>query len=143
MTPIRSVFAAGWVATLGLAASPAALAGPPVMPAGTSLFASPAAGLVPAAASLQPVAAHGSDLRARRIGAYSGAMQWCSTLQPARAARYRLAGQRARNAMHLLPGHQRRLAHEARDHTRRSGRFMGARLDYRQCQQLERNTRPW
>ena len=86
---------------------------------------------------------HGSGLRARRIGAFSGAMQWCSTLQPAHASRYRLAGQRARNAMHLLPGHQRRLAHETRDHTRRSGRFMGARLDYRQCQQLERNTRPW
>ncbi|MBP8814275.1 MAG: hypothetical protein KBE25_08720 [Laribacter sp.] len=143
MTPIRAVLVAGWVATLGLAASPAALAGTPATQPDTSLFAPPAAGLVPAAASLQPVAVHGGDLRARRIGAYSGAMQWCSTLQPARAARYRLAGQRARNAMHLLPGHQRRLAHEARDHTRRSGRFMGTRLDYRQCQQLERNTRPW
>ena len=75
---------------------------------------------------------------ASRLGAFSGAMQYCADEHGGSDRRFQRARRRAASEVSDMSKSEQRKAIAARDRARERGQFLGKKLDERQCGELLR-----
>lgn len=74
----------------------------------------------------------------QRLGSFAGAMKFCADEDGAWSDRYRSARRNAAREVDRMSRQDKSQAMSARDRTYDNGRFMGKRLDQKQCRSLLR-----
>ncbi|MEN9880136.1 MAG: hypothetical protein RIQ55_782 [Pseudomonadota bacterium] len=97
-----------------------------------------AAGIV--AGSFSGQFAQARDYSAQRLGAFAGAMKFCADEDGAWGDRYRDARRKVAREVDGMSRQEKSRAIEARDRAYDNGRFMGKRLDQRECRSLIRQS---
>lgn len=90
--------------------------------------------------SLTALARDNDDYSPRRLGAFSGAMKYCSEKHDEREAGYRRARLKVAREVAEMSRRNKEIATRAGDTAYDTGRFLGKRLGIRECRSLLRES---